>query len=146
MLDTEPFKPAPGYPWKAIIDTHALKKYVRSENLDNNIITIVGKDAEEVIELAPPVAAGKKFKLSAAACAELSPKGSFSVVLKEFDAAGKLIKSEGVVLNKTTFWMRGVKTITTSAKTAKLRLCIESKNFEKNSVGKARYIFVEEVK
>ena len=146
LLDTEPFKPAPGYPWKAIVDTHMLKKYVSTTSLDNNVITIANRNAEEIIELAPPVAADKKFKLTVSACATLAPGSSFSVVLKEFDSAGKLIKQEGVILNKTTFWMRGIKTIKTSSKTAKLRLCIESKNFDKNSVGKARYIFVEEVK
>ena len=142
MLDTAPFKPAPGYPWKALIDDHILEKYVSKANLAGNTITFSGKNAREIIPLSPPELRGKRFRLTAAVRAQ--GKGSFSVKIREFDASGKLIKADGITASAD--FGRKSAVISPAAQAVKVDLCIESENFDSRSVGTARYIFVEELK
>ena len=146
MIDTEPFVPAPGYPWKAIIDQHTLDKYITKDNLSDNIITISGKSAKEIIPLSPSAVAGKKFRLTAATKANISGKGTFNVKLRAFNASGKIIHSSGITLTESSAWRRDTVELTMPDAAKKIDLCIETEHFDKKSTGETRYIFVEEIK
>ena len=145
MMDTEPFVPAPGYPWKALIDQHTLNKYISKANLTDNTIRISEKNSREIIPLNHPDAAGKTFRLSAATQAKLAKNSKFTVKLRAFDASGKIIYSSGVTVSKSTLWQRNVEKIKIPAGTHKIDLCIESENFSTDCFGETRYIFVEEI-
>lgn len=144
MLDTAPFKPAKGYPWKALLDIHTLKKHISKDNLVDNIITLKGKSCKEIVPLDLKAPAGKKIRVTAALRATLEKGAVFAVKLREFDANGKLVKSNCIVRKKSCAWGREAQTFILSEKTAKTDICVEAGNFGASSIGETRYIFVEE--
>ncbi len=145
-LDTEPFVPAKGEPWKAVIDSHTLRKNIGKGGgtLDGRVVKVSGKSCVELIDLDHPAPAGRKILLHAGCRADI--KGGkdalFNVRVRMLDAKGKLLGSEGMTLKKSSAWKNSSVEFTVLPGTAKLQLEISALNMDEKSCGEVRNIFI----
>ena len=154
ILDSEPFVHEKNMPWRAIIGNQILNSGTGNEDvfIETNQLTVSGKKSNgkkllaKVIDIDHPAVGGKTLQLIAAVRAELTAgrKSSFNVHLRILDASNKVIKCDGITLDKTFNWKFLERDVTVPPEGKRLQLVYAGVNFDENSIGEARNTFIFE--
>lgn len=154
MLDTEPFVRDASQPWKALMDNNALQKSTGQDDavVTGNRVTLSGKTGNgkklltKVIDLDHPAVGGKTLQIVAAVRAELPAdnSGAFNLHVRILDSSNKIIKCDGISIKKNRSWKFLESQVTVPAGGKRLQLVFAGINFDRDSVGEARNIFIFE--
>ena len=154
ILDSEPFVRDKNQPWRAIIDNYTLRRSTGRDDstVETNQVTISGKNANgrklltKIIDIDHPNVGGKTLQLVSAVRAELpaGEQSSFNVHLRILDANNKIVKCDGITLKANFNWKYLERFVTVPAEGKRLQLVLTGVNFDSNSIGEARNIFIFE--
>ena len=154
ILDSKPFAPDPKYSWRWACDVYTLKSGTGNEDfvIDGNLITLPGKNIKgrkvvsKVIDIDHPNVGGKSLEIigSIRAVLPVGKESSFNIHARILDANNKIIKCDGFTYTKNcNFGYRGT-FVNVPKEGKRLQLVISGVNFDENSIGEARNLFIFE--
>ena len=154
ILDTEPFIHDKKEPWRAVFGVDKLKSGTGNEYfvIDGNLITLPGKNAKgrkvmsKVIDVDHPNVGGKTLEIIGSIRAVL-PEGkdsSFNIHARILDKDNKIIKCDGFTYKKNCYFGYRGSLVKVPKEGKRLQLVISGINFDENSIGEARNLFIFE--
>jgi hypothetical protein len=154
ILDSKPFAPDPQYSWRWACDVYTLKSGTGNEDfvIDGNLITLPGKNIKgrkvvsKVIDINHPNVGGKTLEIigSIRAVLPVGKESSFNIHARILDANNKIIKCDGFTYTKNCYFGYRGTFVNVPKEGKRLQLVISGVNFDENSIGEARNLFIFE--